>query len=90
MGFSQVWAPPAMTYIKARADADAAMLFAPGHLGQHHLLVEQLGLGELQPYQVSHCLGNLGRLSDSAICLNIHHPNRLQSHPLGGREGVSL
>lgn len=57
VGFSQVWAPPAMAHIKARADPDAATLFALGHLGQHHLLVEQLRLGELQPYQVSHCLG---------------------------------
>lgn len=91
MGLSQVWAPPAMSHIKARADADAATLFALGHLGQHHFLVEQLRLGELQPYQVSHCLENLGRLPESAICLNIHHLNRLQRHPLvGGVRGTVL
>lgn len=53
--------PPAMSHIKARADTDAAMLFALSHLGQHRLIVEQPRLWKLQPYQVSHCLGNLGR-----------------------------
>lgn len=56
---------------------------ALSHLGQHHLLVEQPRLGKLQPYQVSRCLGNLGRLSDPAICLNIRHPNRLWRCSLG-------
>lgn len=79
-----------LTCIKARVDPYAAGLFALSHLGQHHFLVGQPRVWKLQPNQVSHCLGSLGRPAGLAIRLSTHLKQVAETLPEGHREPLQL
>lgn len=76
--------------IKARVDSYATGLLALSHLGQHRFLVGQPRVWKLQPSQVSHCLGSLGRPADLAICQSTHLKQVTETLPEGHREPLQL